>query len=244
MLSLGQRSIENHINIILYCLLFYNSHVLGWCSWLSHIVNTDEVVGSSPALSTHFCRPRIVSGIVLFGYGLRSTVLFSSSASLRSASSPRSYHLLFSSAPRPRHAHQGTRRRCGGGVALGHRRGRLRHLSLLLRGLLPWSQVPRRRLPSGLRNMRAHLPLPVRHEVAGVATEHQAGVSSVSTGEANHPNNESSIAIKSHPQLCSPGNSKENPETSRMRSDEVPLPQLLGHTLCTMWGSRIENPIS
>ena len=28
--------------------------VLGWCSWLSHIVNTDEVVGSSPALSTPF----------------------------------------------------------------------------------------------------------------------------------------------------------------------------------------------
>ena len=28
--------------------------MLGWCSWLSHIVNTDEVVGSSPALSTPF----------------------------------------------------------------------------------------------------------------------------------------------------------------------------------------------
>ena len=56
--------------------------MLGWCCWLSHIVNTDEVVGSSPALSTYFfsgsclrARPKVgylnlVLPFLLFRYSL------------------------------------------------------------------------------------------------------------------------------------------------------------------------------
>ena len=80
------------------------------------------------------------------------------------------------------YASQGEERRGCSRVALGHRRGRLRHLQVLLRGLLPWSQVPRRRLSSGVRHLRTYLSLPMRDEVAGGAAEHQAGVSAVSPG--------------------------------------------------------------
>ncbi len=38
--------------ITMYLVLFRHLHPVVWCSWLSHIVNTDEALGSSPSMMT------------------------------------------------------------------------------------------------------------------------------------------------------------------------------------------------